>query len=354
MSIVPYSPEADIGMFLREVSASIAKPTELLTRLMAPDANHARCQLFGLQHKCVIEYDDLFSGRIIYESSFFPNLLKRLTSGTDVKLTTLYQVSSQRESEILDKFKPKSHQPSQRASIDNCRLLVAAASLTIDVLLSRHECLRDFASAGITYDQQFVRSLVGVTGPHGRSDDKLPPFSEFLTRFQAGAALFFNLYTSSSGQCPLKLTEAHGSAWKANAQQSSPGSTKDPITASQAAAYISPMAEDVIKRAIGDVSQDPRNFLDVALVITKLEEVVDADDDEVLPVKTDKQSVELGSHGNTFLLGIYGYFFSPVFERKLIRHIQDDLEFCTSPTGNRMLRIASNVKDSLFLLSNKE
>ena len=82
---------------------------------------------------------------------------------------------------------------------------------------------------------------------------------------------------------------------------------------------------------------------------------MDADDDEVLPVKTDKQSVELGSHGNTFLaLEFTATFFLPSVERKLIRYIQDDLEFCTSPTGNRMLRIASNVKDSLFLLSNKE
>ena len=47
MSVVPYSSgiEAEIGMLLREASAAIARPSELLTHLMAPDANHARCLL---------------------------------------------------------------------------------------------------------------------------------------------------------------------------------------------------------------------------------------------------------------------------------------------------------------------
>ena len=68
MSVVPYSSgiEAEIGMLLREASAAIARPSELLTHLMAPDANHARCQLFRLHHHdCVVQYDDVFSGRIL-------------------------------------------------------------------------------------------------------------------------------------------------------------------------------------------------------------------------------------------------------------------------------------------------
>ena len=365
MSVVPYSSgiEAEIGMLLREASAAIARPSELLTHLMAPDANHARCQLFRLHHHdCVVQYDDVFSGRILYEASFFGDLLKRLTSGTDVKLSSLYQVSLQRENVIVQKFKPRATRGSQsspRKSIEHCRHLVAAASLTVDVLLTRHEYLYHFNSTGITYDQQFIRSLVGISGKHGRTDDMLPPFSELLSRFHVAATLLFNEYTSYSRDGSafiLKLTEAHGLAWKGNVEQSSPNVTcigaKDPITASQAAGLISPIAEDVIKRAIGDVS-NPRNYLDVVLGITKLEEVVEADDDELSEVTTIKKDIELGSHGNTFLLGIYGHFISPVFQRKLIRHVQEDLEFCTSPTGNRMLRVSSNVKESLFLLGNK-
>ena len=60
---------------------------------------------------------------------------------------------------------------------------------------------------------------------------------------------------------------------------------------------------------------------------------------ETLKVYTIKKDVSLGSYGKTFLLGIYGFFFSIVFHWNLIYDVQNDLEFCQSPTGSRMLRV---------------
>jgi hypothetical protein len=90
------------------------------------------------------------------------------------------------------------------------------------------------------------------------------------------------------------------------------------------------------------------------LGIATINDINEADDEQVSQVYTIKKDIELGSYGKTFLMGIYGFFFSPFFHWKLILKNQNDLAFCTSPTGNRMLRVSSMVKDSVFLMSNKE
>jgi hypothetical protein len=69
------------------------------------------------------------------------------------------------------------------------------------------------------------------------------------------------------------------------------------------------------------------------------EGIDDDEDDKTLKVYTIKKDVSLASYGKTFLLGIYGFFFSIVFHRNLIYDVQNDLEFCQSPTCSRMLRV---------------
>lgn len=52
-----------------------------LSHLATPEGNHAWCQLFQLEEEHTVSYDDIFSGRILYKSSFYKNVLSSLTSG---------------------------------------------------------------------------------------------------------------------------------------------------------------------------------------------------------------------------------------------------------------------------------
>jgi hypothetical protein len=105
---------------------------------------------------------------------------------------------------------------------------------------------------------------------------------------------------------------------------------------------------------IGDVASNAtkHNFIDVHLGYTLMEEAI-MSNEEVTNGTISKKDVPLGPHGNSFLLGIHRHFVSPHFYRKIIEHIQKDLAVCKSPTSNRMLRVSSEIPDSIFLLSNK-
>jgi hypothetical protein len=180
----------------------------------------------------------------------------------------------------------------------------------------------------------------------------LPPFSEFLDRFDATTNAFNRQYNSHMGNYPLKLCEEHGLAWKDDNPNNLPSVHPECITALQAANHVGSVVVDTMEHHIGDVSGNNSNFIDVWLGYTLMEEAITSNE-EVTDVTIMKKDVPLGPHDNSFLLGIHGHFISPHFYRKIIEHVQNDLAFCKSPTGNRMLRVSSEVPGSIFLLSNK-
>jgi hypothetical protein len=170
-----------IRRFLHESSSHLSEPSFLLEYLSPSEANHICCELFGVPPYQLVSYDDVFSGRIIYESSFYGNLLTTLTSSV-LALPSLYHVSPECELKIKQHFQPwttdiRCHQ--------HTACLIAAASCTVDVLLKCHPTLHHID--GLHYNQPFIRALLGVT-PRVRIS--LPPFSEFLDRFHAAANAF--------------------------------------------------------------------------------------------------------------------------------------------------------------------
>ena len=102
----------------------------------------------------------------------------------------------------------------------------------------------------------------------------------------------------------------------------------------------------------------------MAAMMTMLVAMVVVDDDgdnddnacgaeSISSVQIMKKNISLENHGDTFLLGIYGHYFSKTFHDELINDIQNDLLFCKSPTGHQMLRVSLSIKESLFLLGSK-
>ncbi len=56
--------------------------------------------------------------------------------------------------------------------------------------------------------------------------------------------------------------------------------------------------------------------------------------ESISSVQIMKKNISLENHGDTFLLGIFGHYFSKTFHDELINDIQNDLLFCKSPTGH--------------------
>jgi hypothetical protein len=126
----------------------------------------------------------------------------------------------------------------------------------IKVLVTCHQLLSPFV--GLTYDKAFVKSIIGIQGKGGVGD-RLPPFHEFLSRFDAAASLYFEQYSDSCGIYAKRLKTVHGLAWKYSNQQPLDeigNASKDPITAKEAAGHMSSVADALIKHHIGDVT-DP-------------------------------------------------------------------------------------------------
>ncbi len=300
----------------------------------------SRCELFGVPPFQTVLYDDVFSGRILYESSFYGNLLMTLTSSS-FSLSSTYRVSAECEFKIQQHFQSFTTDIRCRQHTDR---LNAAASCTVEVLLKCHPAIHLFN--GLQYNQAFIRALLGVT-PRVRIS--LPPFSEFLERFDAAANAFYRQYNSHAGNYPLKLCEEHGLARKDDNPNNLPSVHPKGITAPQAASHVGSVVVDTMEHHIGDVSSNNSNFVDVRLGYTPMEQAITSNE-EVTNVTIRKKDVPLAPHGNSFLLGIHGHFISPHFYRKTIEHVQKDLAFCKSPTGNRMLRVLSEVPSSIFLL----
>lgn len=179
----------------------------------------------------------------------------------------------------------------------------------------------------------------------------MPPFSNFLERFDAAANLFFCKYNEQeAGKYSLKLCEEHGLAWKDDSPNNHPA--KNPckcITASDAPSVVGLVAVDTMQQHIGEATRNCSKFKDVQLGYTLPKEAV-MSNEEVTDVSVLKKDVPLGRHGTSFLLSIHGHFISPNFYRKIICHIQEDLTFCKSPTSNRMLRVSSEVPNSIIFL----
>jgi hypothetical protein len=113
---------------------------------------------------------------------------------------------------------------------------------------------------GLQYNQAFIRALLGVT-PRVRIS--LPPFSEFLERFDATANAFYRQYNSHAGNYPLKLCEEHGLAWKDDNPNNLPSVHPECITAPQAASHVGSVVVDTMEHHIGDVSGNNSNLIDV-------------------------------------------------------------------------------------------
>lgn len=140
------------------------------------------------------------------------NLLSNLSSG-DVALSSMYRISPECVIEILKRFQPRTWIPSGRLGCKHTHRLVAAACLSVDVLLMCHHLLVPHASE-LTYEKDCVHALPGIEGNGGHLSDRLPPFSEFLTRFNKAASTFSKLSASAGIDYPKKLTRVHGLAWK--------------------------------------------------------------------------------------------------------------------------------------------
>ena len=92
------------------------------------------------------------------------------------------------------------HCPQQAEQTNSMlRQLISAASCTVKVLLKCHPTLHLFN--GLQYNQPFVRALVGSI----RVRISLPPFSEFLKRFDAAANVFYRQYNVHEWQLPPQV-----------------------------------------------------------------------------------------------------------------------------------------------------
>ncbi len=157
-----------IRRFLHESSSYLLEPSLLLKHLHPSGANHIRCELFGVPPFQTVSYDDVFSGRILYESSFYGNLLMILTSSS-FSLSSTYRVSAECEFKIKQNFQTPS--TASCANPQHAGQLISAASCTVEVLLKCHPAIHLFN--GLQHNQPFIRALIGSVGVH----TSLPPFS---------------------------------------------------------------------------------------------------------------------------------------------------------------------------------
>jgi hypothetical protein len=238
-----------IRRFLHESSSYLLEPSLLLKHLHPSGANHIRCELFGVPPFQTVSYDDVFSGRILYESSFYGNLLMILTSSS-FSLSSTYRVSAECEFKIKQNFQTPS--TASCANPQHAGQLISAASCTVEVLLKCHPAIHLFN--GLQHNQPFIRALIGSVGVH----TSLPPFSEFLKRFDAAAIAFNRQYNSHVGNYPLKLCEEHGLAWKDDNPSNLPSVHPECITALQAANHVGSVVVDTMEHHIGDVSGNNR------------------------------------------------------------------------------------------------
>jgi hypothetical protein len=141
----------------------------------------------------------------------------------------------------------------------------------VEVLLMHHHLLVPYASE-LMYERDFVCALAGIEGKGGHLSDRLLPFSKFLTRFNKAAFAFTKLSASAGVDYPKKLTRVHGLAWKEMNQhlpdEVGADSVREPVTALEAAEFVSMVAEVTIINNIGDVC-NPQNSLMYDLVLQK-------------------------------------------------------------------------------------
>lgn len=98
--------------FLQECSLHMSDPSLLLEDLWASGAIRLCCDLFGVPPPQSVSYDDVFSGWILYESSFYGKLLTTLTSSS-LSLLSMYMVSSECETSIKNPFQPSAPDPTK-------------------------------------------------------------------------------------------------------------------------------------------------------------------------------------------------------------------------------------------------
>lgn len=337
--------ENSIHDFLFSSNKKLQHDADILNHLRDPEQNAARSMLFNLPPSSRISYDQVFVGRILFESSFYGNLLEQLiTSGLPL-LSSHYHVSHEWSTKVATTVN-KWTSRSSRNNRDHVRRLFVVASLSIDVLFNNHDILPLFCTKG--YNKEFVSALIGLDGAlEGPQDMTLPSFAEFLQRFQKAVDFFINLRSGPS-EATLSsdcLVRQHGLAYKADSDTLMNGLlTNDLLTSTDAVKALSPCIVDILKSGLD-------GYVDVKLGYTLLTDIT-LSDDEATPFDVKKLDLHFDDY-RSMLLGLYGHFLSPVFVSRFLDHVYKDLSFCKSPTGNRMLRVSSINAPRLFLLGDK-
>lgn len=239
-----------------------------------------------------MSYDDVFVGRILYEASFYGDMLEQLTMTGLPLLASQYHLSQERASDVESKYQEwATGISSDRTNKQHIGRLLAAILLTVNVLIKHHPVLSVLCANG--YNKQFVSALVGLDGAlTGPTDTMLPPFQEFLRRFVLAADFYTNLHVSSSDNSSLptdRLCKQHGLAWMADQDLLEQGFlSSSSLSSTEAVNALSPHLVEIIKSGLNE-------YVDVKLGFTSSSDIAQSDDD-ITPISVKKIDLNFDSH----------------------------------------------------------
>lgn len=298
-----------------------------------PNGNASRCALFGLPVSCDVSYDEVFFGRVLYEASFYGEALEQLTAGT-LPLSQLYGISVDAEAMIKERFCDSSQSASGRRNVPLLRRLRTVARLTVEVM-----CRHNVVLAGLNpnIDPGFINSLCGIHG-EGSLSSRLPAFEELRERLSKATDAFILDFQRGIVQGPiLRMQESHGSVWRDGTLCD--GGPLRLMNAEDGHMALAKVKERMQKLIL-------RGYLDVQLGYTQ--PVLDSEPNVLL----EQKDVKFGIHQSR-LIACHGSILSDDWYDEYLRHVLEDLPFTTSPSGDRMLRVASRKRGLVYLLADK-
>lgn len=283
---------------------------------MAKGGNALRCALFSVTENKGVTYDEVFTGRIVYEAcaamdpSTFSNFLNR-------DFSHLCGISAQAEHGLTEAFEdPLKLTRGGRRHGACCR---AAVCLSISVLARCHPVCIPFVRSGRILNS-FIDAICDIKGDCSLGY-RLPPFLEFLSRWQSAVDII--LESMAAGTLSVhdgKLTQEQGNAWR-GAVSPSPSAVQLPLMeASDCYDALAPLADHIQELLL-------RDYVDVQLGYTAPQ--------PTKPTSIRVEAVE-AQFGDVKArpLGIYGDFLSPDYVRRFKHHVFEELSFAESPSGN--------------------
>lgn len=323
--------EACVRRFVYQIRDSL--DTADLERLFEVNGgNDLRCALFATSCDKLVTYDDVFTGRILYEACAVlpPETFARFLSQD---FSQLYGISEEARDRVTAAFREQSNATKiGRRQVFCCRV---AARLSIGVLAQCDPVCLSFSTAN-RIGNSFIDALCGIKGDCS-VDCRLPPFGEFLTRWKAAVGCISDgVERGTLSGTVHRLTEAQGNAWISDV---SPSPDDVPPRLMEASDCFEALR--TLDREIENLLS--RDYVDVRLGFTK-------------PQSTKPSSIQVVAHDvqlgdvRSRALGISGDFLSPTYIERFKAHVFGELAFAHSPSGNRRIRISSKTAPQVFLL----